>query len=360
MLFLCPGGRGLTLMRSPVGKRPTTPVSGLLAFFPLCQGRRRQPPVACPDGMAVWGPRPCGGTTHFVRRCHQGHGAGRGTSAWSAAASKLLGALVPSSAQSRLSGDRSPGRARRGGGAAHGTQTRRAPPPPAPARVAPPPPRAPGAGPRCSWAFPDAERPRWPRPRSRLTPCPSRAALGSPAPLTTPGAPWAERPPWAVGPWPPRRAPAAGPGGARRCPGRGGAAVASGPCGQREGPAAPGRPLPRRPTGERPGRSARPRGRTASPPTPARPCRGGTTRGHRRRRGPRPGTAGRREQGAGSGGGARCPRAPSTSCRRGASESSRARATARLFGTAGAGHRSAPPARWACEALGGPIAGRGA
>jgi hypothetical protein len=129
MLFLCPGGRGLTLMRSPVGKRPTTPVSGLLAFFPLCQGRRRQPPVACPDGMAVWGPRPCGGTTHFVRRCHQGHGAGRGTSAWSAAASKLLGALVPSSAQSRLSGDRSPGRARRGGGAAHGTQTRRAPPP---------------------------------------------------------------------------------------------------------------------------------------------------------------------------------------------------------------------------------------
>jgi hypothetical protein len=185
-------------MRSPVVKRQTTPVSGFFAFFPLFQGRRRQQPVSCPDFISVWVQRPCGCTKHVWRLCHHGHGECRGTSAWSSAASKFLGALVPSYAKRRLSGDRSPVSARLGGGAAHVNQTRLSPQTTAPERVANQPPRAQGAWPLCSWAVTDAERHLLPSPRSRLTPCPSSEALGSPAPRTTHGETGADRTPCAV------------------------------------------------------------------------------------------------------------------------------------------------------------------
>ena len=161
-------------MRSPVVKRQTTPVSGLFALFPLFQGRQRQQPGSCPDFIAVWVQRPCGCPKHFLRRCHHSKGACRGTSAWSSAAEKFLGALVPSYAKRRLSSDCSPVSARLGGGAAHVNRTRLSPQTTEPERVCNQPQRAQGAWPRCSWAFTDAERHILPSPRSRLTPCPSR------------------------------------------------------------------------------------------------------------------------------------------------------------------------------------------
>jgi hypothetical protein len=124
-----------TLMRSPVVKRQTTPWSGFFAFFPLFQGRRRQQPVSCPDFISVWVQMSRGCTKHLLRLYHHGNGECRGTSAWSSAAEKLLGALVPSYSKRRLSDDRSPVSARLGGGAAHVNQTRLSPQTTEPERV---------------------------------------------------------------------------------------------------------------------------------------------------------------------------------------------------------------------------------
>ena len=85
---------------------------------------------------------------------------------------------------------------------------------------------------------------------------------------------------------------------------------------------------------------------------------GMASRRPRLRRGPRPGPVWHRARGGAAWGGAVGKRARASAWRRAASEVRSARATARVWGTAGASKRAATPARWVGEAIGVPRAGR--
>jgi hypothetical protein len=164
------------------------------------------------------------------------------------ATEKPLGALIPSSSTGRRHVFRAPVRVRLGGGAAPVTRVRPAPPVEEPERVSKQPQRAQGAWPLGSWAFTDAARPSFQRTLLRRTPCPSREASGSPAPLTSPGDTCPQRRPVGVLPGHRRHAPASGPGASTLGPGRVVWPIWAGTFGRRDGPGARAQPRPSRPT----------------------------------------------------------------------------------------------------------------
>jgi hypothetical protein len=103
-------------MRPPVVKRHTRPVSGSFATVFLLTMPPSGPGSWLHFPMQVQTTRAC--TTHVWRRCRHRSGDDRGTLVMSPAASKRLRALIPAYAKGWLNGDRSPVRARLGGGAA--------------------------------------------------------------------------------------------------------------------------------------------------------------------------------------------------------------------------------------------------
>ena len=176
-----PSGQ-LTLMRTPVVKRHTTPRSGVFAFFPPCRSWCRHPLATCADLVSLgW----CGahglpqtlleGRAPSPWRWPRAGVGSRRPSNISVPSYRPLQkrgylSLCASEVQGRVRGSTRPpsGTSTSGTGARGGVQS-----------------HAQGQGkvPRCSWAFGDALRASGQSTRARLSPsCPSSAA-GSPPPL---------------------------------------------------------------------------------------------------------------------------------------------------------------------------------
>jgi hypothetical protein len=115
--------RRLTLMRPPVVKRHTRPVSGSCSTVFLLPRPPSGPGSWLHGRMQGQTTRAC--TPHVWRRCRHRRGDDRGPLGMSPAASTRLRALIPAEAKGGRHGARSPVRARRGGGAA--TARRRTP-----------------------------------------------------------------------------------------------------------------------------------------------------------------------------------------------------------------------------------------